>query len=273
MWDLGSLIRVWTCAPSAVVTPSLNHWITREAPHIFNDHFSPGQAEFLFSLGVTSLWWKLHVFLRNFLADSFPLWTSLHPRPRATLSWRSSRRTWEGEQVCENFPRENDILLLEAVILQANSGCLTHWLVRRRETTEVNGRGQIYYFCSWGHLYLAFIITWKSRVYPSVSGGEVISQVCHSLCRLTHCSFQGAWGGENKRLCLPLLKNTFLLFFLLKISVQEQCSIQPAIMLKAFSWKTIAVPRKKKIYTGSPGYNELPHSACLGLGVVTCKWF
>ena len=90
---------------------------------------------------------------------------SIHA-PRAALSWRSSRRTWDGEQVCENFPRENDILLLEAVILQANSGCLTHGLVRRRETTEVNGRGQICYFCSWRHLYLAFIITWKAESTP-----------------------------------------------------------------------------------------------------------
>ena len=102
-----------------------------------------------------------------------------------------------GEQVCENFPRQNDILLLEAVLFQVNSDCLTHRLVRRRET-EVNERGQICYFCPWRHLYLAFIITWKSRVYPSVSGGEVISQVCHSLWWLTHCSFQGAWGREQE---------------------------------------------------------------------------
>lgn len=30
---------------------------------------------------------------------------------------------------------------------------------------------------------------------------------------------------------------------------------------------------QRKIYMGSPECNELPHSSCLGLGVVTCKWF
>ena len=31
---------------------SLNHWTTREIPHVFNDHFSPGEVGFLFSLGL-----------------------------------------------------------------------------------------------------------------------------------------------------------------------------------------------------------------------------
>lgn len=34
-------------------------------------------------------------------------------------------------------------------------------------------------------------------------------------------------------------------FFSLKIVLQKQCYIQPAIMLKAFPWKTIAVLRKR----------------------------
>lgn len=78
-----------------------------------------------------------------------------------------------------------------------------------------------------------------------------------------------------KEAALVVVKEYLSLFLLLKLFLQKQCSIQPAIMLKAFPWKTIAVLRekKKKIYMRSQGCNELPQGTCLGLGVVTCKWF
>lgn len=77
-----------------------------------------------------------------------------------------------------------------------------------------------------------------------------------------------------KEAALVVVKEYLSLFLLLKLFLQKQRSIQPAIMLKAFPWKTIAVLKeKKKIYMRSQGCNELPQGTCLGLGVVICKWF
>lgn len=49
-----------------------------------------------------------------------------------------------------------------------------------------------------------------------------------------------------KEAALVVAKEYLSLFLLLKLLLQKQCSIQPAIMLKAFPWKTIAVLREKK---------------------------
>lgn len=83
-----------------------------------------------------------------------------------------------------------------------------------------------------------------------------------------------SWGpvGVGKPQAAFAVVKEYLSPFFLKIFLQKQCSVQPAIMLKAFPWKTIAVLRKK-IYMGSRGCNEPPHSTFLGLGVVSGKWF
>lgn len=49
-----------------------------------------------------------------------------------------------------------------------------------------------------------------------------------------------------KEAALVVVKEYLSLFLLLKLFLQKQRSIQPAIMLKAFPWKTIAVLKEKK---------------------------